>query len=108
MQDLTQALDGTTNVNSGINANMLTTLMMYVTIGSVILTIVFLIYMLMNIMKRWKSEKAMVAMAADIHEIRTLLEKTAARGDVQPVVSDPAQLQSVVAGEKSSDKELIQ
>jgi len=51
--------------------------------GSIVLTGVILLFMLINMIHRWKSEKAMVEMQKDIRQIRLALEKVTAT-DAQP------------------------
>ncbi len=79
MQDLSQ-LNGTsltsgTNLNLGIDNGLITSILTIGTTVSIVLGIAIVVYMIINIAHRWKSEKAMVEMSKDIKAIKELLEK---------------------------------
>ncbi len=79
MQDLTQlggnGLTSGSNLNLGIDSGMIATILTIGTTVSIVLGIAIVVYMIINIAHRWKSEKAMVEMAKDIKAIKELLEK---------------------------------
>lgn len=75
MQDLTGLDTNSTNLTPGIDMGLINTIVIAGTILSAILTVVVVVYLVINIMRRWKSEKAMVDMAKDVQAIKLLLEK---------------------------------
>lgn len=79
MQDLTQlggnGLTSGSNLNLGIDSGMIASILTIATTVSIVLGIAIVVYMIINIAHRWKSEKAMVEMAKDIRAIKDLLEK---------------------------------
>ncbi len=102
MQDLTQGL-GTTdptngaNLNLGIDTGLIGTAVMVGTIVSIVLTVALVVYLIVNVAHRWKSEKAMVEMARNIQEIKVLLqnqvaEKTPSKPPAAPVVRSTGQV----------------
>lgn len=90
MQDLSQ-LNGTslttgTNLNLGIDNGLITSILTIGTTVSIVLGIAIVVYMIINIAHRWKSEKAMVEMSKDIKAIKELLEKKNAEEAPKPRV----------------------
>ena len=72
----TTDLTKVTNLNSlGIDPKLINSAVDTGIKISIALTVIFVIYMIINIARRWKSEKAMVEMAKDIKAIKILLEK---------------------------------
>lgn len=78
-------LEGIQNSLSGIQS-----MLPIITIGSLVITVLFLVLYIMHIVHRWKVDKAIIETQKDVHAVRVLLEgKQTPPETITPVSNEP-------------------
>jgi thiosulfate reductase cytochrome b subunit len=108
MQDDDTALQNTdpSGVTLGFDPDGLAQLLLIGTVVSIVLTVLLVVYIILNTAHRWRSEKAMVQMQKDIGAIRDMVEHASVSPSKVPAAPTEAPLpeSTVAAPEESTER----